>query len=484
MPGPIALFSERPGGSGGSSGASAWGAITGTLSDQTDLQTALNLKVNTSALGTAAYSASTDFATAAQGLLAASAAQLAFKTISVSGQSDVVADTATDTLTLVAGSGITITTDAAADSITIASSGGAAWSSITAAVADGSTNNGTNRIVYNVAPTADSRIAWRFTESTAASSGTSTSGVPNQVLLQIDTIASSTQSPLKVLSRGLFVFAVSPTARQVLFTAGTTAAPSVAFSDATNYGLTSGSRFGGGRMAIAANGQQPLTFYSGGNATDTNVATQYGASNQPALTFNDAGGFFSDSGSTFIGLATGGWGSSIENTRWTSAVQQVSKGSADAVSYAINGRKSRGSVASPTVITTGDDLLTISGFGYVGATNTYQEACRITFDSTGTISDSATGIGGIMRFLTAKVGAEPTEIMRLTTGTTTGGGWLTMDEADANPGTGDLVSNEEFAMYRKADKLVFAYNAAGTMNYLVFTLDGATTTFTNSTTAP
>ncbi len=48
----------------------------------------------------------------------------AFKTISVSGQSDVVADAAADTLTLVAGSNMTITTNASGDSITFASSGG------------------------------------------------------------------------------------------------------------------------------------------------------------------------------------------------------------------------------------------------------------------------------------------------------------------------------------------------------------------------
>jgi len=48
----------------------------------------------------------------------------AFKTISISGQSDVVADSATDTLTLVAGSGINLTTDANGDSITITNTGG------------------------------------------------------------------------------------------------------------------------------------------------------------------------------------------------------------------------------------------------------------------------------------------------------------------------------------------------------------------------
>lgn len=49
---------------------------------------------------------------------------LAFKTIAVSGQSDVVADTPEDTLTLVAGTGITITTSAGGDSVTISASGG------------------------------------------------------------------------------------------------------------------------------------------------------------------------------------------------------------------------------------------------------------------------------------------------------------------------------------------------------------------------
>lgn len=47
-----------------------------------------------------------------------------FGTIAVSGQSNVVADSTTDTLTLVAGTNVTITTDASTDSITIAASGG------------------------------------------------------------------------------------------------------------------------------------------------------------------------------------------------------------------------------------------------------------------------------------------------------------------------------------------------------------------------
>lgn len=46
-----------------------------------------------------------------------------FTTISVSGQSDVVADSGSDTLTFVSGTGITVTTDAGADSITVTNSG-------------------------------------------------------------------------------------------------------------------------------------------------------------------------------------------------------------------------------------------------------------------------------------------------------------------------------------------------------------------------
>jgi len=58
---------------------------------------------------------------AANGSGGGGGASLAFKTIAVAGQSNVVADAADDTLTLVAGSNVTITTNAGSDSITIAS---------------------------------------------------------------------------------------------------------------------------------------------------------------------------------------------------------------------------------------------------------------------------------------------------------------------------------------------------------------------------
>ena len=48
----------------------------------------------------------------------------AFKTIAVSGQSDIVADGPTDTLTVAAGNNVTLTTDAATDTLTIGSTAG------------------------------------------------------------------------------------------------------------------------------------------------------------------------------------------------------------------------------------------------------------------------------------------------------------------------------------------------------------------------
>ena len=58
--------------------------------------------------------------------------QNVFSTIAVSGQSDVVADNTTDTLTLAAGTGITLTTNASTDTITITGTTGLSANSVTA----------------------------------------------------------------------------------------------------------------------------------------------------------------------------------------------------------------------------------------------------------------------------------------------------------------------------------------------------------------
>ena len=98
----------------------------------TDTLTASGLTINASSTisagnnritNTADPTASQDSATKAYVDSSVSGASNVFSTIAVSGQSDVVADSSTDTLTLVAGSNVTLTTNAITDTVTIASSG-------------------------------------------------------------------------------------------------------------------------------------------------------------------------------------------------------------------------------------------------------------------------------------------------------------------------------------------------------------------------
>ena len=343
---------------------------------------------------------------------------------------------------LTAGSGLTIT------DTTITASASAAWTGITAGSGSATTDNGDSDIVYRVAQTTASRISWRFTESAA---GVST-GTP--VVVQIDTVAASTAIPLMVKSRTNEVFRISATTTQILAANGAKALPAYSFQADSDSGIFFSA---GSGLGIAHNGVDTLFVQSSKVriSETSSVATD-----------GDAPGTLNvfDTASTFTTL--------------------FRRSSADATGSSITGRKSRGTLSSPTVITTADDLLTISGYGYVGSTNTYQEAARITFDSTGTISDSATGIGGIIRFSCAAVGAEPAEVLKLQAATTTGGGWAIMDEADANPTATELAADDAVAIYNKADKLVFAYNNGGTMTYISIPLDGSTTTWTHSTSAP
>lgn len=279
--------------------------------------------------------------------------------------------------------------------------GGAALSGITAATGANTIASGNNHSqIWNWALTADSVNAFTFGETTAATAGTSTSGVPNQYIARFATLAASTASAWGVYVRGAHVISASPSATQMLVANGSASVPVIGFASSTN----SGFYMSAAGPAISSGGSAMLTA----NANNVCVYGSNGVASFTDLTHKDSG--FDWPGAAQMRLGTVG----VENAMWfrpDGAAQGVrfSNAGATTTSYLMRFHKSRGSTASPTVITTGDDLATISGYGYVGATNTYQEACRITFDSTGAISDSATGIGGIIRFLVATVGAEPAE---------------------------------------------------------------------------
>jgi len=87
-------------------------------------------------------------------------ATYAFRTIAVAGQSSVVAETTQDTLTLVAGTNVTLTTNAATDTITISATGGGGGGDVTGPAS--STDNAitrfngtTGKVIQNSAATLD-----------------------------------------------------------------------------------------------------------------------------------------------------------------------------------------------------------------------------------------------------------------------------------------------------------------------------------------
>lgn len=161
-----------------------------------------------------------------------------------------------------------------------AASGSATWDTIGAAAGSNTTANGTNNIVYNTAPTADSKVAWTFGETTAATNGTSTSGVPNQVLLKLATLAASTQSPLSIYVRGSHFASVSPTAGQFLFGTPSNSTPHLANAASINTGIN----LVNGEVDFVVSGAKQASIVSGAfNVPD-------GAVSFPGIANNGSGG--------------------------------------------------------------------------------------------------------------------------------------------------------------------------------------------------
>ena len=82
-------------------------------------------------------------------------------------------------------------------------------------------------------------------------------------------------------------------------------------------------------------------------------------------------------------------------------------------SGALQSRKSRGTLAALAAVADDDDLLTVSGFAYVGDNNEYQESCRIEYEVDGSVSDASKGAPGRIVFRTSS-GSALTKRMRIT----------------------------------------------------------------------
>ena len=282
------------------------------------------------------------------------------------------------------GAGLTMT------GTTLSASGSVTLDGILAASADqaGIANADWN-IRWNWQKTTNTEVGFTFGESAASTGGTSTSNIPNQVILKAATVAASTASPFLVESRGSFVAAASPTTAQWIVANGAVGNPGLCFSNSLNTGFYS---TGSTSIGVALNSAQNVQFSSSAANGHVRIGSSNGAftalSAVPALL-------------NVSNAVTTNWGARISYHSSTETLGHLAL------------LRSRGTATSPTVITTGDDLGVITAAGYVGATNDYQIAGSIVCDSTGTISDSATGIAGIWRFMAAKTGAEPTDIFQV-----------------------------------------------------------------------
>jgi len=132
-----------------------------------------------------------------------------FATISVSGQSDVVADSSTDTLTLVAGTGITITTNTGADSVTITNSAAATNSFSTVSVtgqsnveADSATDTLTIAAGTGISITTDASTDTVTITSTVSAGATTFAALTDNASATIDQIYLPAITALTVTNNG------------------------------------------------------------------------------------------------------------------------------------------------------------------------------------------------------------------------------------------------------------------------------------------
>src|SRR3990167_4962486 len=203
----------------------------------------------------------------------------------------------------------------AAPTFQAAVGGGATLDGITAATADeAGIANADRNIVWNWQKITNSEVAFTLGETAAATNGTSTSGVPNQVLVKLATLANSTMSPLSVYSREAHVFSVSPTVAQILATNGNASNPIYGFAADTDNGMYSA-------------GANQLNFATGGtlrvSLDNFRMTLAYsGAANSPVLALNTGTdlGLFTTDASTHFGVSVGG----LELLRWVAGAVQHS----------------------------------------------------------------------------------------------------------------------------------------------------------------
>lgn len=210
--------------------------------------------------------------------------QSLFSTIAVSGQSNIVADATSDTLTLVAGTNITITTDAGTDTITIDASGGGgsvATDTIWDAAGDLAVGTGADTAVRLAKGTA-LQVLRVNAGATALEWASPAGGGDALVANPLSQFASTTSAELAgVISdetgSGLLVFATDPTFNSTLRMSGAGSTNAIKFTSLGSTGTgnikgDAGLRFeSSGTTYFSFSGTDYVSIVSGSIAALTKI---------------------------------------------------------------------------------------------------------------------------------------------------------------------------------------------------------------------
>jgi hypothetical protein len=223
----------------------SYGGGSGAVSGVSTLNSLSDVVISSAANGQVLKYNGTNWVNAADDTSSAGAVSNSFATVAVAGQSSVIADSSTDTLTLVAGANVTITTDPITDAITIAATSveGSASNSFTtiavsgqpSIIADSSIDTLTIAAGTGISVTTNATTD-TLTISTSGSTGEANQNAFSNIAVagQATVVADNTTDTLTLVAGTGIIITTNATTDAVTITSSVTSATTLAALTDTN----------------------------------------------------------------------------------------------------------------------------------------------------------------------------------------------------------------------------------------------------------